>query len=180
MTRDRAPLLSYSWPLPLPLIQTILLIYILLTGTIVTHERSFHFRIKMRSPFVVASVFSLLLLARSLFTVFFIVPAFVCLTNDTTTETCGNAVFKQDTKNAVNMAGTLVEAVNSFLLVILIFRWEKFKVRNFLRAAPRLAVFWFWVSLFVVQAITVSNMEILSAITNGSFLDAACYWNSQH
>ncbi|XP_044170949.1 uncharacterized protein LOC114950042 [Acropora millepora] len=116
----------------------------------------------MRSPFVVASVFSLLLLARLLFTVLFIVPAFVCLTHDTTTETCGNAVFKQGTKNTVNMVGTLVEAGNSFLLVILIFRWEKFKVTNFLRAAPRLAVFWFWISLFVVQAITVFNMDILS------------------
>ena len=116
----------------------------------------------MRSPFVVASVCSLLLLARLLFTVVFIVSAFVCLTNDTTTETCGNAVFKQDTENTVNMAGTLVEAGNSFLLVILIFRWEKFKVTNFLRAAPRLAVFWFWISLLVVQAITVSNIDILS------------------
>ncbi|KAK2555963.1 hypothetical protein P5673_022246 [Acropora cervicornis] len=95
----------------------------------------------MRSPFVVASVFSLVLLARLLFTVLFIVPAFVCLTNDTTTETCGNAVFKQDTKNTVNMAGTLVEAGNSFVMVILIFRWEKFKVTNFLRAAPRLALY---------------------------------------
>jgi len=116
----------------------------------------------MPSPFVVASVFSLLLLARLLFTVLFTVPAFFCLTNDTTTETCGNAVFKQDTKNTVNMAGTLVEAGNSFVLVILIFRWEKFKVTNFLRAAPRLAVFWFWISLFIVQTISTINRDIVS------------------
>jgi len=106
------------------------------------------------------------LLARLLFTVLFIVPAFVCLTNDTTTETCGNAVFKQDTKNTVNMAGTLVEAGNSFVMVILIFRWEKFKVTNFLRAAPRLAVFWFWISLFIVQTISTINRDIISGVKN--------------
>ena len=60
------------------------------------------------------------------------------------------------------MAGTLVEAGNSFVLVILIFRWEKFKVTNFLRAGPRLAVFWFWISLFIVQTISTINRDIVS------------------
>lgn len=116
----------------------------------------------MQSPFVVACGLSLLLLTRLLFTILFLVPAFGCLTNETTTETCGNAFFKQDVRNHVNIAGTFVDAGQSVLLVIMIFRWEKFKVTNFLRAAPRLAVFWFWIFLFIVQTISTINRDILS------------------
>lgn len=103
-----------------------------------------------------------LCLTRLVFTLLFAVPAFVCLTNFTSTETCGNKVFTQAGKNDINMAGTFVEAVSSLLITFLIFRWGKFNVENFFRTAPRLAVFWFWIALFCVQTITLINIDFLS------------------
>ena len=110
---------------------------------------------------VVGCIFAFQWLARLTFTLLFFVPACICLTNDTTTETCGNEVFSQDLKDEINMAGTLVEAGNSFLIILLIFCWRKFNVINFFLAAPHLVVFWFWIGLFSLQIISIINMDIL-------------------
>jgi len=64
-------------------------------------------------------------------------------------------------KDEINMVGTLVEAGNSFLIILLIFWWGKFNVRNFFYAVPRLAVFWFWIGLFSLETISIINMDIL-------------------
>ena len=111
---------------------------------------------------VLACILSFLWLARLTFTLLFFVPAMNCLSNDTTTEACGNQVLRQDLKNNINMAGTLIEAGNSFLIIVLIFSWGKFNVANFFHAAPRLAVFWFWVGLLLLQTISSINMDIHS------------------
>lgn len=112
---------------------------------------------------VVGCIFAILWLARLTFTLLFFVPAMICLTNETTTETCGNNILNQDLKDEINMAGTLVEAGNSFLIILLIFCWSKFKVINFVLVVPRLAVFWFWIGLFSLQTISSINMDILSS-----------------
>ena len=112
---------------------------------------------------MVGCIFAFLWLARLTFTLLFFVPALICLTNETTTETCGNNIFNQDLKDEINMAGTLVEAGSSFLITLLIFCWSKFKVVNFILVVPRLAVFWFWIGLFSLQTISSINMDILSA-----------------
>ena len=117
---------------------------------------------KMAVFCVVGCIFAFLWLARLTFTLLFFVPACICLTNETTTETCGNDVFSQDLKDEINMAGTLVEAGNSFLIILLIFCWHKFNVTNFFLAAPRLAVFWFWIGLFSLQTISSFNTDITS------------------
>ena len=85
----------------------------------------------------------------------------ICLTNETTTETCGNAVFTQDLKDEINTAGTLVEAGSSCLVILLIFCWEKFNVANLFLVVPRLAVFWFWTGLFSLQTLSTINRDIL-------------------
>ena len=110
---------------------------------------------------IIGCIFAILWLARLTFTLLFFVPAMICLTNETTTETCGNAVFTQDLKNEINKAGTLVEAGSSFLIILLIFCWEKFNVANLFLAVPRLAVFWFWIGLFALQTLSIVNMDII-------------------
>ena len=112
---------------------------------------------------LVGCIFTFLWLARLTFTLLFFIPACVCLSNDTTTKTCGNHVLGQDLKDEINMAGTLVEAGNSFLIIVLIFCWGNFHVANFILAAPRLAVFWFWIGLFSLQTISSINMDVLSS-----------------
>ena len=119
------------------------------------------FNFKMTALCVMGCIFAFLWLARLTFTLLFFVPAMICLTNETTTETCGNDVFSQDSKNEINTAGTLVEAGSSFLLILVIFFWEKFNVPNLFLAVPRLAVFWFWIGLFSLQTLSIVNMDIL-------------------
>ena len=63
---------------------------------------------------MVGCIFAILWLARLTFTLLFFVPAMICLTNETTTETCGNNILNQDLKDEINMAGTLVEARQLF------------------------------------------------------------------
>lgn len=106
-------------------------------------------------------VFALLWLTRLTFTLLFVVPAFVCLSNETSTETCGNIVFTQEEKDDINMEGTFVEAGSSILIILMIFCWGKFNVVNFFLAAPRLAVFWYWMGLFCVQVVSVINLDFL-------------------
>lgn len=111
---------------------------------------------------IAGCIFAFLWLARLTFTLLFFVPALICLGDDTTTETCGNAaLFSQDLMNHINTAGTLVEAGSSFMFILSIFYWEKFDVANFFRVIPRLAVFWFRVFLFSRQTISTMNMDIL-------------------
>lgn len=110
---------------------------------------------------MVGCIFALLWLTRLTFTLLFAVPAFGCLTNETSTETCGNKVFTQSEKDNMNMEGTFVEAGSSILKILLIFCWRKFNVTNFFRAVPRLAVFWFWMGLFCAQALTIINIDFL-------------------
>ncbi|XP_022779138.1 uncharacterized protein LOC111320724 [Stylophora pistillata] len=105
--------------------------------------------------------FTLLWLIRLAFTLLFVVPAFACLSNDTSTEVCGNRVFTQRIKDDINMAGTFVEAGNSILIISLIFLWGKFNVMNFFLAVPRLAVFWYYMGLFCVQIVSIINIDIL-------------------
>lgn len=114
---------------------------------------------------LVGCIFTLLCLARLTFTLLFFVPALVCLSNETSTETCGNDVLPQDVKDEINMAGTFVEAGSSFLAIWLIFCWGKFNVLNFFLAAPRLAVFWFWIGLFSLKSISTINMDFHSGKT---------------
>ena len=111
--------------------------------------------------YLVGCILVLLWLTRLTFTILFAVPAFVCLTNETSTETCGNKFFTQVDKDDINMAGTFIEAGTSLLITLLIFRWGKFDVVNFFRAVPRLAVFWFWIGLLCVQTITIINIDFL-------------------
>lgn len=111
---------------------------------------------------LVSFILAVLWLTRLTFTLLFAVPAFVCLTNQTSTETCGNHVFAQAAKDHINMAGTFIESGCSLAITLFIFCWEKFNVVNFFLAAPRLAVFWFWLGLFCVQTITIVNMDFLA------------------
>ena len=110
---------------------------------------------------LVSFILALLWLTRLTFTLLFAVPAFVCLTNQTSTETCGNHVFTQEAKDHINVAGTFIESGCSLAITLLIFCWGKFNVVNFFLAAPRLPVFWFWLGLFCVQIITIVNMDFL-------------------
>lgn len=106
--------------------------------------------------------FSVAWVVRLTFTLLFLVPAFICLGNDKTTETCGNvSLFRQNLRNNINTAGTLVEAGSSFLIILLIFCWRKFSVTNLFLALPRLAVFWFWIGLFSLQTFSTINRDIL-------------------
>lgn len=126
---------------------------------------------------LIGFAFALLWLIRLTFTLLFVVPAFACLSNDTSTEVCGNSVFTQRIKDDINMAGTFVEAGNSILIILLIFLWGKFNVANFFLAALRLAVFWYWMGLFCVQIVSIINTDVLPgegswiAIGVGLFLE---------
>ena len=128
---------------------------------------------------VVVCILSLLWLTRLSFIFLFLVPAFVCLTNKTSTETCGYVVFSQGNRNKINTAGTFVEVGSSSVLAFFIFRWEKSKVTTFLLAAPRLAVFWFWISLFFVQTASTINRDILFLATSWvQFIIRICSFSS--
>ena len=118
----------------------------------------------MTALWMVSFLLAVLWLLRITFTLLFAVPAFVCLANDTSTETCGNHVFTQVAKDDINMAGTFVEAGSSLVITLLIFCWRNFNVVNFFLAAPRLAIFWFWLGLFCVQTITIVNMDFLPSL----------------
>ena len=109
---------------------------------------------------IIGCILAILWLARLTFTLLFFVPATICLSNETTTETCGNDVLSQDLKNEINTAGTLVEAGSSIFIILLIFFWEKFNVPNLFLAVPRLAVFWFWIGLFALQTLSIVNIDI--------------------
>ena len=106
---------------------------------------------------LVSFILVVLLLTRLTFTLLFAVPAVVCLVNESSTETCGDYVFTQASKDDINMAGTFIESGSSLAITLLIFCWGKFNVVNFFLAAPRLAVFWFWLGLVCVQTITIVN-----------------------
>ena len=116
---------------------------------------------KMPAFVVIGFIFTFLWFARLTFTLLSFIPACVCLSNDTTTETCGNHVLGQDLKDEINMAGTLTEAGNSFLIIVLVFCWGNFNVTNFFLAAPRLAAFWFWIGLFSLHTISWINRDVL-------------------
>ena len=116
----------------------------------------------MTVVWLISFILAVLWLTRLTFTLLFAVPAFVCLTNQTSTETCGNHVFTQAAKDHINMAGTFVESGCSLAITLLIFCWGKFNMVNFFLAAPRIAVFWFWLGLFCVQTITTVNMDFLA------------------
>ena len=119
---------------------------------------------------LVSFILAVLWLSRLTFTLLFAVPAFVCLANEKSTETCGNHVFTQAAKDYIIMAGTFVEAGSSLVITLLIFCWGNFNVVNFFLAAPRLAVFWFWLGLFCVQTITIVNMDFLPSGLKLQFL----------
>lgn len=121
---------------------------------------------KMTVLWLVSFILAFFWLARLTFTLLFAVPAFVCLANETSTETCGNNVFTQAAKDDINMAGTFTEAGSSLVITLLIFCWGNFNVVNFFLAAPRLAVFWFWLGLFCVQTITIVNIDFLPSLLN--------------
>ncbi|XP_020631242.1 uncharacterized protein LOC110068201 [Orbicella faveolata] len=128
------------------------------------------FLYKMTVLWLVGFILAVLWLTRLTFTLLFAVPAFVCLANETSTETCGSHVFTQAAKDEINMAGTFIESGSSLAITLLIFCWGKFNVVNFFLAAPRLAVFWFWLGLFCVQIITIVNMDFLPSQLNLQFL----------
>lgn len=121
---------------------------------------------KMTVLWLVSFILAFFWLARLTFTLLFAVPAFVCLANETSTETCGNNVFTQAAKDDINMAGTFTEAGSSLVITLLIFCWGNFNAVNFFLAAPRLAVFWFWLGLFCVQTITIVNIDFLPSLLN--------------
>lgn len=124
----------------------------------------------MKVLWLVSIILAVLWLTRLTFTLLFAVPAFVCLTNQTSTETCGNHVFTQAAKDHINMAGTFIESGCSLALTLLISCWREFNVANFFLAAPRLAVFWFWLGLFCIQTITIVNVDFLASELHLKFL----------
>ena len=127
---------------------------------------------------VLGCIFAFLCLARLTFTLLFSISACVCVLNDTATETSGNHIFSQDLRNWINMAGALVEAENSFLIILLIFCWGKFNVRNLFHAAPRLAAFWFWIGLFTFKTISLVNNFILPDHEQWMFLGVSKFLES--
>ena len=119
---------------------------------------------------LVSFILAVLWLTRLTFTLLFAVPAFVCLTYQTSTETCGNHVLTQAAKDHINMAGTFIESGCSLAITFSIFCWGNFNLVNFFLAAPRLAVFWFWLGLLCGQTITIVNMDFLPTGLHLKFL----------
>ena len=70
--------------------------------------------------------------------------------NSAATENCKvdnkscHILGNQQTGNTINSVGTLVEDTNSDLLIAVIFSWKVFRVKNFIRALPRVGYFWVW------------------------------------
>ena len=110
----------------------------------------------------------LLVVARFVLNLLNFIPAAVCVYHSAPTENCkvdnksyhilGN---QQATSNTINSVGTLVEDANSILLIAVIFSWKVFRLKNFIRALPRVGYFWVWCLLCVANALSTLYVDIV-------------------
>ena len=102
----------------------------------------------------------LLVVARFVLNLLNFIPAAVCVYHTAPTEHCEYHILgNQQASNTINYVGTLVEDANSILLIAVIFSWEVFRVKNFIRALPRVGYFWVWCLLCVTNALSTLYVD---------------------
>ena len=110
------------------------------------------------------------LLLRTCFTATFFVPSVICIISaGSRIERCeGRLGLSQRAINCLNTTSTFLEAIVSFFLIFLIYRWKDFKFKNFLRALVKQAHFWMWTALWVARVITNVLIAVIPGINENN------------
>ena len=109
----------------------------------------------------------LLVVARFVLNLLNFIPAAVCVYHSAPTEHCEvdnksyHILGNQQTGNTINYVGTLVEDTNSILLIVVIFSWQVFRLKHFIRALPRVGYFWVWCLLCATSALSFLYVDIV-------------------
>ena len=110
------------------------------------------------------------LLLRTCFTATFFVPSVICIIRaGSRIERCeGRLGLSQRAINCLNTTSTFLEAIVSFFLIFLIYRWKDFKFKNFLRALVKQANFWMWTALWGARIITNVLIAVIPGINENN------------
>ena len=107
-----------------------------------------------------------LVVLRFIFNLLNFIPAAVCLYYSTAVENCSvnntsHNILSQEGSDTVNTIGTLLEDVNSLLLLTAIFRWTIFNVKEYFCSILRVGHFWVWCLFYVTYTLTVLYVPIV-------------------
>ena len=109
----------------------------------------------------------LLVVARFVLNLLNFIPSAVCVYHSAPTENCtvdnksSHILDNQQTRININNVGTFVEDANSILLIAVIFSWKVFRLKNFIRALPRVGYFWVWCLLCATTALSLLYVDIV-------------------
>lgn len=96
----------------------------------------------------IAILQALLVFLRLVFDVLTFASCGKCIYLSSTVEKCGdNNILSQKWSKRLNATGTMLESLNSLILVTMIFNWRKFHFKNYCFAILRLGHFWVWLLL---------------------------------
>ena len=109
---------------------------------------------------------------RILFDFLNYVPAAVCIYHSRTVENCrkNNESYNllgEEVSDTVNTVGTFLEVCNSVLLLLAIFRWEKYQVKNYMKAIIRVGHFWVWFFLCLTFVFSLFLVELAHGKAHG-------------
>lgn len=108
-----------------------------------------------------------LVVARFVLNLLNFIPAAICVYNTVPVENCTfknksyNILGHQELSHTINSIGTLLEDANSTFLIMLIFSWKTFNVRQFVYAIPRVGHFWVWCLFCVTNTLSILYVDIV-------------------
>ena len=104
---------------------------------------------------------------RFVFNLLNFIPAAVCLYYSSPIENCTvngrshNILGRQYVSNTVNAIGTILEDLNSLLLITAIFSWRIFSVKQYFCAILRVGHFWVWCLFCVTNTLSILYVDIV-------------------
>ncbi|EDO33615.1 predicted protein [Nematostella vectensis] len=116
----------------------------------------------------VLGIFQLfLVIVRIILDVLNYVPAGKCVYHSLPVEKCGHTNLLPPKLSAnLNTYGAILEAVNTFALLLVILRWKLFHGKNFFCAILRIGHFWVWFLLCFTYIISVLYVDLIETKTD--------------
>ena len=111
---------------------------------------------------IIAYIQAFFVVLRFIFNLLNFIPAAVCLYYSTPIENCThNILGRQDVSSTINAIGTILEDINSLLLITAIFSWRIFSVKQYFCAILRVGHFWVWCLFCVTNTLSILYVDIV-------------------